>query len=92
MQFFNELPPGRSIREEPVDWEAAYDAMKQNPGQWGLIATNVSGSTPGQLRAGNNQHFRGDDLKSFEFRTRKPEKPDKPYGKRRTDLYGRYNA
>jgi|GEM_PF-2817051 len=90
MQFFEDLPPGRNIRQEPVDWASAYDAMMQNPGQWGLIASDVSASTPGQLRAGKNQHFRGDDLKHFEFRVRKPENPDPAYGKRRTDLYGRY--
>lgn len=90
MQFFDELPQGRTVRDEPVDWAEAKIGLMQNPGKWGLMATNVSSSTPGQLRSGKYRLFRGDVLKHFEFRVRRPENPEEPYGVRRTDLYGRY--
>ena len=90
MQFFDELPLGRTIRDEPVGWEEAKAELIKNPGRWGLVAENVSSSVPSQLRSGKNQFFRGEELESFEFRVRKPENPEVPYGNRRTDLYGRY--
>lgn len=92
MQFFDELPAGRAVREEPVDWEQVKADLMQNPGRWGLVAENISSSTPGQLRAGKNKNFRGEDLEQFEFRVRKPANPGVEYGKRRTDLYGRYTG
>lgn len=90
MEFFDNLPTGRIIRPDPIDWESAKAAMLENPGQWGLIATNVSSSTAQQVRAGRNKRFRGDDLERFEFRTRRPKDLSDGYGPRRTDLYGRY--
>lgn len=90
MQFQDELPPGRAVRDEPVDWAAVKKSLMQNPGKWGLMAENVASSTPAQLRAGKNKSFRGPELEHFEFRVRKPSDPKKPYGRRRTDLWGRY--
>ena len=90
MQFFDELPVGRSSREQPVDWAAKKAELIANPGQWGLMAENISGSIADQLRNGRNKNFRGDELRHFEFRVRKPENPAAPYGNRRTDIYGRY--
>lgn len=96
MQFFEKLPPNRFVRATRIDWEKAKAELIANEGQWGLVAENVSNSTPYQLRMGRNRHFRGDDLKNFEFSTRRPEfDPDsdeEPYGPRRTDLYGRYTS
>ena len=85
-----DLPAGRAVRDEPVDWEGAKAALIENAGDWVLIAENIASSIPGQLRAGKNKNFRGDELRHFEFRVRKPEAPKVPYGNRRTDLYGRY--
>lgn len=91
MQFFDELPAGRAVREERVDWEKAKAEVMGTPGKWGLMAENVSSSTPGQLRAGKNKYFRGEELRHFEFRVSKPQKADPAiYTSRRTDLYGRY--
>jgi len=91
MQFFDELPARRTVRDEPVDWERAKAEVMANPGMWGLMAENIASSTPGQLRAGKNKHFQDDELKHFEFRVSKPENADPDiYTARRTDLYGRY--
>ena len=92
MQFFDDLPSGRTVREEAVDWAKVKADLMENPGRWGLMAENISSSTPGQLRAGKNRHFRGPELAHFEFRVRKPKDPKEPYGRRRTDLYGRYTV
>jgi hypothetical protein len=92
MQFFNKLPNTRMVRDEPVNWAQAKADLMQNPGQWGLMAENISSSTAAQLRSGMNRHFRGEELENFEFRVRKPQDPAKAYGSRRTDLYGRYSA
>ena len=92
MQFFSELPERHVVRDEPVDWEQAKADLMANPGKWGLMAENVSNSTPGQLRKGKNRFFRGPELENFEFRVRKPKAPETPYGRRRTDLYGRYSG
>ena len=90
MKFFDEMPPGRSVRAERVDWAKAKAELMENPGQWGLMAENVASSIPGQLTNGKNKAFRGEELQHFEFRILKPENSD--YGPRRTDLYGRYSA
>lgn len=90
MQFFDELPASRNVRDTPVDWPVVKDELKARPGQWGLMAENVSSSIADQLRSGKNKLFRGEELDHFEFRVRKPENPAVPYGNRRTDLYGRY--
>ena len=88
MQFTSELPRGIDVRPTRVDWEEAKQAVMDNPGQWGLMATNIASSVPDQLRKGVNKAFRGDDLAHFEFATRRPKGAD--YPKRRTDLWGRY--
>lgn len=87
-KVMDELPAGRAVRDEPVDWPAAKQAVIDNAGSWVLMAENVASSIPGQLRAGKNQNFRGTELEHFDFRVRKPE--GKVYGNRRTDLYGKY--
>lgn len=92
MQFFDELPKGRTTRDEPVDWAQAKADLMANPGQWGLIAKNISGTTPGQIRKGKYKDFAADELEHFEFVTRRPEEPDESYTSRRTDLYGRYSV
>lgn len=92
MQFFEELPTRNVRRKSRVDWVAAKEEMLAHPNEWGLIATNISVSTPGQLRAGKYKHFQGDDLDKFEFSASRPETPDEPYAQYRTDLYGRYTA
>jgi hypothetical protein len=89
-KVLDELPAGRSLRDEPVDWVAAKQALIDNPGKWVLMAENIASSVPGQLRDGSYKDFRGAELAHFEFRVRKPEKPAVPYAPRRTDLYGRY--
>ena len=91
MQFFDELPGNRVVRGKAIDWKAVKEDLMANPGQWGLMAENVSSSQPGQLNAGKNQSFRGEELAKFEYRVRRPENPETPYAPRRTDLYGRYN-
>lgn len=90
MQFFEELPPSRTGRISPINWIEAKNQLVANPGMWGLMAENISSSTPAQLRAGKNKQFRGDELLNFEFRVRKPDNPEVPYAPRRTDLFGRY--
>ena len=70
MQFFDDLPSGRTVREEAVDWAKVKADLMENPGRWGLMAENISSSTPGQLRAGKNRNFRGPELAHFEFRVR----------------------
>jgi len=92
MQFFEELPPGRTARVEKVDWEKAKADLIANEGVWGLIAENISGSTTTQLRKGTYKSFRGDDLLHFEFQMRKPKNTTEDYGTRRSDLYGRYSS
>lgn len=92
MQFFEELPRTRYTRATPIDWDKAKADLMENPGKWGLIAKNISGSTPGQIRAGRYKAFQGEELNHFEFTTSKPEDPEEPYADRRTDLYGRYSA
>ena len=90
----SELPPGRTVRDEPVDWAKVKTLMIENEGNWVLVADNVAGSTAAQLREGKNQLFRGADLDAFEFAVRKPEDPNvaATYKKFRTDLWGRYTA
>lgn len=90
----DELPPGRTVREEPIDWEGAKQAMIDNEGSWVKIVENVSTSTPQQLRRGDNRLFRGEELKHFEFVTRKPEDPEvaASYRANFTDIWGRYSA
>lgn len=92
MQFQDELPQARTTRAEPIDWEQAKADLVANEGKWGLIATSVAQSTPQQLRKGGNRHFRGDELKHFEFAARRPKNPANPedYPGNRTDLWGRY--
>ena len=92
MQFFEKLPPVKRVREEPVDWAQAKADLIANEGQWGLIATNISNSTPQQLRTGSYKDFKPEDLDHFEFKVRKPENPEVPYAPRMTDLYGRYSS
>lgn len=90
MQFVDELPAGRAVRDTPVDWDAAKAELMANPGAWGLMAENIASSIPGQLRAGKNKAFRGAELIHFEFAVRKP--ANSGYGNRRTDLWGKYSA
>ncbi len=92
MKFFDEVPTRGVRRGEPVDWAAAKAALIENEGKWGLMAENVAASTPQQLYNGKNSHFRGEELKHFEFRVARPESPETPYPPRRTDLYGRYTS
>ena len=93
MQFFESLPAGRRRSERSIDWAKAKADVMETPGMWGLIAENVGSSTAGQLTAGKNKHFQGDELKHFEFSVRRPEKADPlVYTDRRTDLYGRYTV
>ena len=91
-KVLDELPAGRQVRAEPVDWAAAKQALLDNPDKWVLMAENIASTTSGQLAGGKNQHFRGEELEHFEFAVRKPEKPEVPYGNRRTDLYGKYST
>lgn len=93
-QVFKELPAGRTIRDTRVDWAAAKAALLANPGDWVLMAENVSGSTPTQLRRGENKNFRGEELSDFEFTTRRPSREgvDEPLLPRRTNIYGRYTG
>ena len=91
MEFFDILPAGRGRSAGAIDWSKAKADIMENPGLWGLIAENVGSSTAGQLNAGKNKSFQGDELKHFEFSVRRPEKADPAvYTDRRTDLYGRY--
>lgn len=90
MQITEQLPSGNDVRPTRVDWSASKELAMQNPGMWVLMATNIASSIPDQLRKGMNKQFRGDDLKHFEFATRRPK--DATYPKRRTDLWGRYTA
>lgn len=93
MQFFEALPAGRRRSERTIDWVKAKAEVMENPGSWGLIAENVGSSTAGQLTAGKNKNFQGEELKHFEFSVRRPEKADPAiYTERRTDLYGRYTV
>ena len=92
MKFFEELPVSRSGRRAPIDWAQAKTNLIANPGAWGMIAENVSSSTPGQLRKGKNKHFRGEELEKFEFVVRRPSDPETGYAPRRSDLYGRFTA
>lgn len=88
----DELPPGRTVRAEPIDWAGAKQAMIDNAGSWVKIVENISSSTPQQLRRGDNRLFRGEELERFEFATRKPTDPDvaSRYRPNFTDLWGRY--
>jgi len=91
MQFFDELPGNYGLRGNNTDWAAAKADLMKNPGQWGLIIENVAASTASQLRTGKNQMFRGDELKQFDFRIRRPTgAKGRGYADRRTDLYGRF--
>jgi hypothetical protein len=91
MQFFEELPLKKSGGVK-VDWASVKADLIEGAGKWGLMVENTSSSTIDQLRNGRYKDFRGEELKNFEFATRKPDNPDTPYAPRRTDLYGRYNA
>ena len=90
MEFFEKIPGRGTTRSGRADWAEVKAELIANPEKWGLIAQNVSSSTPSQLRTGKNAHFRGEDLESFEFKVAKPQSPEEPYAKHRTDLYGRY--
>jgi len=90
MQFVNDLPTAKTLRDTPIDWEGIKAKLIENEGQWGLMVENIAASTPQQLAQGKNKAFRGEELTHFEFAVRKPENPTQPYGKRRTDLWGRY--
>ncbi len=90
VRVFTELPPIRNMRGVRRDWAKAKADMIANEGLWVLIAERVSNSTPQQLRTGKYKDFRIEELEHFEFSVRKPDNPEKPYGPRRTDLYGRY--
>jgi len=91
MEFFENLPNERGVRDEPINWTTAKEELVKNPGRWGLMAENVSSSTGTQLRMGLNTLFRGGELDKFEFRMRRPGGlKGREYAKRRTDLYGRY--
>ncbi len=90
----DELPGVTPAEPRAIDWPSAKNAMLDNEGMWVLIAENVSSSTPTQLRAGKNKNFRGEELEHFSFSVRVPEDDAKKaqYGKRRSDLWGRYSA
>ena len=92
MYFQDEPPAAQNLRDSPVDWAKAKRELMENEGKWGLIAENISNSTPQQLRTGRYKEFRDPELEHFEFITRKPEDRDKAasYGPRRTDVWGRY--
>jgi len=92
MKFMDDLPQSRTYRPEPIDWASAKQELMENEGKWGLVAEDVASSTAQQLRTGRNKAFRGEELKHFEFRVKRPEEPEVPYGPRRTDLWGRYSA
>jgi hypothetical protein len=93
-EVLKELPPGRTKRAEPIDWEGAKQAMIDNAPDWVKIVENISTSTPHQLRRGDNRQFQGEEIDKFEFVTRKPQDAAKAatYRKNFTDLYGRYVA
>lgn len=86
-----ELPKARaSVRDEPVDWEAAKRALIENEGDWVLVADNVHATTAEQLRRGRYAQFPETELDSFEFVARKPEGSN--YAPRRTDIWCRYTS
>lgn len=84
--------PGRTMRTEPIDWEGAKQAMVDHAGSWVKIVENIAISTPQGLRRGDNKLFKGDELKQFEFVTRKPEDAAvaATYKANFSDLWGRY--
>ena len=90
----DELPPGRKAREEPIDWDAAKQALIDNAGSWVKIVENISTSTPQQLKRGNVRAFRVEEMSKFEFATRKPQDAEKAasYRPNFTDLWGRYDG
>lgn len=90
----DELPPARTIRSQPIDWEGAKAAMIDNQGRWVKIVENLSASTLQQLRRGDNKLFRGSELEQFEFATRRPKDPGiaAAYKPNFTDLWGRFNG
>ena len=88
-QILDEMP-SRAIRETPVDWDKAKRDVMKHPGKWVLMADNVAPSVMRQLKLGKNPRFRGEELKQFEFRVKRPEDAD--YPPRRSDLWGRYTA
>jgi len=92
MKLFNELPG--TLPRDALNWVAAKQELIENEGMWGLMAEDIAASTPDQLRKGGYAAFRGEELRHFEFATRKPatQVGVEPYRKNRTDLYGRYTA
>lgn len=94
MRFQAELPGGNTVREEKIDWAAAKAELIEHEGLWGLIAENISASTPQQLRKGRYQAFPEHELPFFEFAMRKPADAEvaRTYAPRRSDLWGRYNS
>lgn len=88
MQFFDKLPESSVPRGPLKDWVKIKEDLKANPGQWGLVAENVTSTFPQQLREGRNKNFRGEEGALYEWSTRRPKNSD--YAPRRTDLYGRY--
>ena len=93
VKTFDSLPPINGKSEARlIDWDKARRDLIANEGLWVLMAENISNSTPQQLRTGKYRAFPPNEMEHFEFSVRKPENPQVPYGKRRTDLYGRYTA
>lgn len=94
MKFQSELPGGATVREDPIDWAAAKAELIENEGEWGLIAENISSSTPQQLRKGRYKEFPAEELSNFQFAMRKPEDKEiaATYATRRSDLWGRYSS
>lgn len=94
MKFQRELPGGRTVRDAPIAWANAKELMIENEGAWGLIAENVSSSTPQQLRRGRYREFQEGELEKFQFAMRKPEDTEvaATYAPRRSDLWGRYSS
>jgi hypothetical protein len=90
MEFFDELPG--EAQQKRTNWARVKENLIAHEGQWGLIARNVSSSTPQQLLKGKNKLFRGEELRHYEFSVRRPENPAEPYASRRSDLYGRYKS
>lgn len=87
MKFQSDLPP---VNTQKVDWAQQKREMIANPGEWGLVAEKVPGSTITQIRVGKNQHFR-EDVADFEFANRRPiNAKENGYTDRQTDLWGRY--
>ena len=85
----SDLPkPRAAVREHPVDWEGAKQALISNPGQWVLVAEDVHASTGEQLRKGKYTAFPKSEIEDYEFSARKPDGSN--YAARRTDIWGRY--